>query len=103
MSHPHLPSVEVAPSLVVVVALHRQPATGRHGTHRDPQDVGRPRAAIHEISDEHQRSAVRRGHTGAGLLAHPFPGNAVAQFTKERSEEHTSELQSLMRITYAVF
>src|SRR3546814_9196858 len=30
-----------------------------------------------------------------------FPANAAAQ--KARSEEHTSELQSLMRISYAVF
>src|SRR3546814_7287617 len=28
---------------------------------------------------------------------------SVDQFTRERSEEHTSELQSLMRISYAVF
>src|SRR3546814_7863050 len=27
----------------------------------------------------------------------------IAQFARERSEEHTSELQSLMRISYAVF
>src|SRR3546814_8732577 len=27
----------------------------------------------------------------------------VLRFEKERSEEHTSELQSLMRISYAVF
>src|SRR3546814_3873427 len=31
-----------------------------------------------------------------------FPGIA-AEFTRTRSEEHTSELQSLMRISYAVF
>src|SRR3546814_7383517 len=31
-----------------------------------------------------------------------FPG-AVATYSIERSEEHTSELQSLMRISYAVF
>src|SRR3546814_8318156 len=29
--------------------------------------------------------------------------NVVAQSFSERSEEHTSELQSLMRISYAVF
>src|SRR3546814_2502813 len=28
--------------------------------------------------------------------------NAIAPFATERSEEHTSELQSLMRISYAV-
>src|SRR3546814_4107172 len=32
----------------------------------------------------------------AGLLEYP-------QYTRPRSEEHTSELQSLMRISYAVF
>src|SRR3546814_5000053 len=31
----------------------------------------------------------------------PYP--AVLQKTADRSEEHTSELQSLMRISYAVF
>src|SRR3546814_1013901 len=30
-------------------------------------------------------------------------GSGVAQLPPERSEEHTSELQSLMRISYAVF
>src|SRR3546814_5808809 len=30
-----------------------------------------------------------------------YPGHALRRF--ERSEEHTSELQSLMRISYAVF
>src|SRR3546814_2261445 len=29
--------------------------------------------------------------------------NRVSSFRRERSEEHTSELQSLMRISYAVF
>src|SRR3546814_6531744 len=32
-----------------------------------------------------------------------FGDNAVARFRLTRSEEHTSELQSLMRISYAVF
>src|SRR3546814_2224256 len=34
------------------------------------------------------------------MLAMPFSATAPA---KDRSEEHTSELQSLMRISYAVF
>src|SRR3546814_4317172 len=38
------------------------------------------------------------------LLLHLELGDAVAeQATDARSEEHTSELQSLMRISYAVF
>src|SRR3546814_8957923 len=47
-----------------------------------------------------ERAAARRG----GLLRHAGvdqDGPAVA--TDQRSEEHTSELQSLMRISYAVF
>src|SRR3546814_4104361 len=35
-------------------------------------------------------------------LAHSFPVQLYEPFT-DRSEEHTSELQSLMRISYAVF
>src|SRR3546814_1037612 len=32
-----------------------------------------------------------------------YQGNKLVKGTLERSEEHTSELQSLMRISYAVF
>src|SRR3546814_10446236 len=39
---------------------------------------------------------------GIGLGAFVFP-QQMAQGIEERSEEHTSELQSLMRISYAVF
>src|SRR3546814_2298727 len=34
---------------------------------------------------------------------HRLPGPAILQISSYRSEEHTSELQSLMRISYAVF
>src|SRR3546814_9890424 len=37
------------------------------------------------------------------LPADKITGEALAQFAVGRSEEHTSELQSLMRISYAVF
>src|SRR3546814_7721178 len=36
-------------------------------------------------------------------LAHSFPTQLYEPFTDSRSEEHTSALQSLMRISYAVF
>src|SRR3546814_5849519 len=36
-------------------------------------------------------------------LAAGHDGRADLQMTLQRSEEHTSELQSLMRISYAVF
>src|SRR3546814_3333146 len=42
-----------------------------------------------------------RSHAGAGGEA--LPGSSGADAVSVRSEEHTSELQSLMRISYAVF
>src|SRR3546814_3860482 len=47
--------------------------------------------------------------TGVGQDGQPTgtiagqPGDPLAVFRVNRSEEHTSELQSLMRISYAVF
>src|SRR3546814_1704268 len=40
--------------------------------------------------------------SGAGMLCRVRSGGATRS-AKHRSEEHTSELQSLMRISYAVF
>src|SRR3546814_7434898 len=40
---------------------------------------------------------------GPGTSAGDRAGRRVPQGPAERSEEHTSELQSLMRISYAVF
>src|SRR3546814_7766577 len=46
------------------------------------------------------RMGRRFQHDNAGALAHH---ETVARGIEGRSEEHTSELQSLMRISYAVF
>src|SRR3546814_5018144 len=54
-------------------------------------------------------SWIRRGHfIGSGILAPAVglnlnPSSPGRNLLPERSEEHTSELQSLMRISYAVF
>src|SRR3546814_5341494 len=45
--------------------------------------------------------ALAAAHMGRGLIAKP--GATVWLNRMARSEEHTSELQSLMRISYAVF
>src|SRR3546814_6159597 len=47
------------------------------------------------------RAGHRAGHRFAGELLPPTFGEPVVHH--QRSEEHTSELQSLMRISYAVF
>src|SRR3546814_4428267 len=39
----------------------------------------------------------------AGATALMIAANSMHKLAEERSEEHTSELQSLMRISYAVF
>src|SRR3546814_2577899 len=50
---------------------------------------------------------LHRGRSGAVLTAPAREivkrGRQILLLTEERSEEHTSELQSLMRISYAVF
>src|SRR3546814_2148557 len=53
-------------------------------------DVDRERPRPH-----HRKTRRRRGGRAA------FPGHVRRR--RQRSEEHTSELQSLMRISYAVF
>src|SRR3546814_17259026 len=50
--------------------------------------------------DHDRRPLRRRFERGIGDAAHPPEAGEKQQ---QRSEEHTSELQSLMRISYAVF
>src|SRR3546814_9507756 len=58
-----------------------------------PEDVGRPLVQPAQFQK-----------LGDALLAQPLDvERAAADEMPERSEEHTSELQSLMRISYAVF
>src|SRR3546814_1838528 len=56
--------------------------------------VRRAAAFAKNVHDGQQRSS------GEPYVYHPL---AVARILAERSEEHTSELQSLMRTSYAVF
>src|SRR3546814_8188400 len=76
--------------------------SGRPFGPRRGRRVGRPGAAQHHPSDaQHDRHDLRPQHR---LDAAAQPRNArTAHEPRGRSEEHTSELQSLMRISYAVF
>src|SRR3546814_6222630 len=64
----------------------------------DPGDVGKPAAAL----EEWLRIIYRRTKEEGVPITHWF-FEAQHVSSKNRSEEHTSELQSLMRISYAVF
>src|SRR3546814_4875103 len=61
------------------------------------REGGYAAAAREGIADE--RDPQRRRVQAISVLAFRFGGH----FHRRRSEEHTSELQSLMRISYAVF
>src|SRR3546814_9768660 len=78
--------VQEGPDPVGVMQPAREPGHG-HEHHQHPQPERARRAPV-----EHPRREHRQRRPQAGLE----PGD-------RRSEEHTSELQSLMRISYAVF
>src|SRR3546814_6009756 len=68
---------------------------------------GRPATAIPTVIVGDQPASAAVSDTGAGRvpveLAEIAAENMEAAPPPARSEEHTSELQSLMRISYAVF
>src|SRR3546814_12416963 len=49
------------------------------------------------------RSAYSGGRRQSGGASMPAESDSSLSAAQQRSEEHTSELQSLMRISYAVF
>src|SRR3546814_3509678 len=63
--------------------------------------------ALGTVGGRHVVVRHRQGRLGMAQLAageaEPFEGLGRGHLMDERSEEHTSELQSLMRISYAVF
>src|SRR3546814_2220502 len=71
--------------------------------HRLANDwVGRAIGVLTLTPYDAWRRAHAMHHAGAGNLARRGIGD-IDTLTIDRSEEHTSELQSLMRISYAVF
>src|SRR3546814_9837524 len=74
---------------------------------RDPIEAGPEitRHVLHQVAREAAEIVHRTGVFGADDEAEMMPVAVTArgEGAAIRSEEHTSELQSLMRISYAVF
>src|SRR3546814_6992284 len=76
--------------------------------HRPDEGIGfRARAHVDRPGRRNHRFLILHDDVARRLaLAHEMHdavGIDIVEFEIERSEEHTSELQSLMRISYAVF
>src|SRR3546814_8590522 len=69
---------------------------------RDPRVVGVGEAGLDFHYDNSPRPDQRRAFAAQIAIA-KAAGKALVIHCRDRSEEHTSELQSLMRISYAVF
>src|SRR3546814_6475070 len=67
--------------------------------------VGQPEAPVHTIGGIGDKTTVGdlHGMVVAAVEQRAIGGSIYDYRTTDRSEEHTSELQSLMRISYAVF
>src|SRR3546814_7429396 len=72
----------------------RSPPCGR------PEFFSRDARGSRDVGAKATQSCARAIHTAAMTPQSIVAGNSNSS---ERSEEHTSELQSLMRISYAVF
>src|SRR3546814_1574725 len=72
---------------------------------RAAQLIGRRRTEIHGDPRRGDRAIPKHENPVFALrkAAGIFTENPGSLFHQDRSEEHTSELQSLMRISYAVF
>src|SRR3546814_2737794 len=87
---------------------HRTPPVRERG---HPYNL-RPRSRAQSVATRGRRDRDYRGCApcrkaaypeSSDIWAHPRPISAHQKQSRARSEEHTSELQSLMRISYAVF
>src|SRR3546814_981454 len=85
-----------------VVPVHRQPRETAHFKSRKSLRVRAVDPQILEPAEYAREHDRKIGLCQIGAQA-PVPAGAECHVSQPRSEEHTSELQSLMRISYAVF
>src|SRR3546814_6581148 len=84
-----------------VAAAEVEAVLAKHPAVRLAQIVGLPDERLAEIPAAYVE--LENGQQASEQELIDFAKTQIASFKVPRSEEHTSELQSLMRISYAVF
>src|SRR3546814_20583895 len=93
-----------APEILNADAEDGEAAAVEHDTLFDAAAQGRPGLAEQFLGRRsHQFSHHRSPAGGVNSAQHRRVAIGYTAVADDRSEEHTSELQSLMRISYAVF
>src|SRR3546814_4433428 len=90
-----------ADAVIVEQFLHRD--ADRRAAAPDADEMGRREAAAEHLPPEPQRIGEQLVGADEDLRIVAHAGGCNRAGGGGRSEEHTSELQSLMRISYAVF
>src|SRR3546814_10519305 len=83
--------------------IRRPPRSTRTDTLFPYTTLFRSHLAAHPGADGRQRTRCHPAAETGARCRHPARHRCDHPATGRRSEEHTSELQSLMRISYAVF
>src|SRR3546814_1073643 len=99
LKNPFVADSDVQDPVTVAAALRPLLATHADACERERRIVDTVMAALRSSGLFYITAPQRAGGLGGKLITHI---ETVAELAK-RSEEHTSELQSLMRISYAVF
>src|SRR3546814_2119093 len=80
--------------------IRRPPRSTRTDTLFPYTTLFRSHRSIHRLRSPSKQPLCRASHGPSPKIGPDAPADCEATY---RSEEHTSELQSLMRISYAVF
>src|SRR3546814_5685134 len=89
----------------IIDSDHREATRRRQFAHQPVVGVDREEGEAAAVEIDKRRRGRRRAHGAMDAQAQFARVGIEAQLVarRHRSEEHTSELQSLMRISYAVF
>src|SRR3546814_2703487 len=90
-------------SLFFLLMIRRPPRSTRTDTLFPYTTLFRSLDRVNRAVPVRRLTAVPMKLTLPQIPGHMLLGNVVVRADDARSEEHTSELQSLMRISYAVF